>query len=62
MTAPIVLLDRIYVGENLADVGQDVEECLDDRYTPAGACIPIDECGFPTGTFRVSVVWEPDNE
>lgn len=60
MTVPVVLLDRIYVGETLADVAQDVEECLDDRYTLTSACIPVDEYGFPTGTFRVSVVWEPD--
>lgn len=58
----IVLLDQIYVGETLADVSQDVEECLDERFAFSSVCIPVDEHGFATGTFRVSVIWEPDEE
>lgn len=56
----IVLLDQVYVGESLADVAQDVEECLDERFTFSSVRIPVDEYGFATGTFRVTVAWEPD--
>ena len=62
MTSGIVLLDKEYVGESLADVTQDVEEALDERFSYSSGCIPVDEYGFATGTFRVQIVWEPDEQ
>lgn len=62
MTPAIVLLDRVYAGEALADVAQDVDEALDERFWHSSVCIPVDENGFATGTFRLQLMWEPDEQ
>lgn len=62
MTVPVVLLDQVYVGETLADIAQDVDEALDERFWHSSVCIPVDENGFATGTFRLQLVWEPNEQ
>lgn len=54
-----VLLDKAYSAEELCDVGRDVHEAFDERFTPAAAGIPKDEHGFDKGTFKVSITWSP---
>lgn len=55
-----VLLDKTYSAEELCDVGRDVHEAFDERFTPAAAGIPKDEYGFDQGTFKVTIVWSPE--
>lgn len=55
----VTLLDKQYDGESIVDVGRDVHEAFDGRFTPAMEKIPSDEHGIPHGTFRVQITWEP---
>lgn len=56
----IQLLDKIYDGESIVDLGRDVSEVFDHRFTPKFGKIPQDEYGIHTGSFRVTIVWQED--
>ncbi len=56
----ITLLDKLYDGESIVDVGRDVEESFSGRFTPAANDIPSDEYGISTGSFKVTITWTPD--
>lgn len=55
-----VLLDKSYSSEELCDVGRDVHEAFDDRFTPEAAGIPEAEHGFTQGSYRIQIIWEAD--
>lgn len=52
-----VLLKKVYSAEELCDVGRDVDESFDERFTPEAAGIPKDPQGFEEGVFEVTVTW-----
>jgi hypothetical protein len=58
----ITLLDKTYDGESICDAERDVYEAFIEDFTPAVSGIPSDDLGFQTGTFKVTVTWEPDDE
>lgn len=51
----MILMDRKYSAEELADVESDVYEAISEDHD-----IPIDENGFQHGVFRVQITWEDD--
>lgn len=58
----IEVLKKDYDGESIVDLGRDISECVIDDYNPIVNQIPEMEHGFWAGTFKVSVIWEPDSE
>lgn len=62
MTEKRVLLAKAYSAEELCDVGRDVHEAFDERFTPAAAGIPKDEYGFDEGVFEITITWRPCDE
>lgn len=58
----ITLLDKTYSGGE--ELGQDVEEDVNWALwnDPEFKDIPVDEYNFQTGTFRVTITWEPDDD
>lgn len=54
------LLDKTYSAEELCDVGRDVHEAFDERFTPEAKDIPKDAQGFELGTFKVTIEWVPE--
>lgn len=60
MTETRLLLKKIYSAEELCDVGRDVAESFDERFTPEAAGIPKDAHGFEEGVFEVTVTWRSD--
>lgn len=45
------IFENDYYGETLGDVEQDVSEAIAD------IDVPVDEHGFPTGKFIVTITW-----
>ena len=58
----MVLFENVYHGENLCDLDRDVFEAIDPDFNSKMKEIPQDEHGFNLGRFRVTIVWENDNE
>jgi hypothetical protein len=56
----VTLLNKTYDGESVVDIGRDVSEAFDKRFTPEIGKIPQDEYGIQLGTFRVTITWEPE--
>lgn len=54
------LLSKTYSSEELCDLGRDVHEAFDERFTPEAKGIPKDEHGFDKGTFKVTIEWIPE--
>lgn len=50
-TRRTALLDKSYDGEDIANVGRDVDEAIDE------AGIPLDEYGFADGQYRVVITF-----
>lgn len=53
------VFEKTYSAEELADVDRDICEAWDN---PAVADIPTDEHGFQEGSFKVTIVWMPEDE
>lgn len=51
------LLSKTYSSEELCDLSRDIHEAFDERFTPEAAGIPVDEHGFNTGKFTVTLTW-----
>lgn len=49
------LFKKEYDGESIADVSRDVWESLDKRFNILAESIPVDEYGFQTGKFIVTI-------
>lgn len=56
------ILNKEYCGEGIIDMSQDIDEMLDERFNPVIKDLPVDEYGIITGTFKLSVTWEADDE
>jgi len=54
------LLNKNYTAEELCDVGRDVYEAFDPRFTPEAKGIPTDKNGFSEGVYRVTVTWHKE--
>ncbi len=53
-----VIFDKKYDGESIVDLGRDFSEMFE--FNPAADAIPVDEYGIHKGTFKVTVVWTPE--
>lgn len=58
----MIIFDKSYDGENLADVSRDVMESFSPSFNDKVKIIPSDSYGFAKGTFKVKVTWEGINE
>lgn len=56
------LLSKTYTSEELSDLGRDVHEAFDERFTPEAKGIPNDEHGFALGTFKVTIEWVEEQQ
>ena len=56
MTETKLIMEHIYSDETFDDFLGDLLEDVD------AAKIPQDDCGFYKGTFKITVVWENDDE
>lgn len=58
------IFEQKYDGESIVDLSRDISECFDERFNEVIKEIPeMPDCpGFWAGTFKVSVVWVPDEE
>lgn len=56
----MIILDKTYDGESIADIERDVSEMFNEEFDPTIATIPRDANGFMKGTFGVIVTWMPD--
>lgn len=54
------IFEKEYDGESLYDLDRDISETINSEYNPIVKNIPQDEYGIQTGTFKVTVVWSPD--
>lgn len=54
------LLEKMYDGESIVDVGRDVHEAFSERFNPPTASIPKDEYGIQKGVFKVTIEWMPE--
>lgn len=52
-----LIFSKTYDGNSLCDLGRDVEEAWEGEYNEAVRAIPVDEFGFPTGQFVLTIVW-----
>jgi len=58
-----LLMHETYRAEGLCDVERHVAECFDEAFNPIIKDLPEpDEYGFRSGTFIVTVEWEPEKE
>ena len=53
------LFEKIYEGEDMYDFENDMTEYLNTRFEKDPDGIPFDEEGLLTGTFKITVNWEP---
>lgn len=58
----ILVFKKNYDGESLYDFDRDLSECIMAEYNPIIENIPTDEHGFHKGTFKVTIVWEPEGQ
>lgn len=54
------IFEKEYDGESIVDINRDIMESFDPDFNPRADVIPNDEYGFHQGTFKVTVVWSPD--
>jgi len=53
------LFKRSYSDESAYDLAEDVMDALNPEYNSLVKEIPMDEWSFRTGTFTVTITWEP---
>lgn len=56
----IVVLQKLYCGEGIIDIEQDVGEALNSVYNPEMKKVPTDEHGIPLGEFKITIEWIPE--
>ena len=54
----MILFQKEYDGESIADLERDIYECLDGNFNAIVYAISKDEYGIQNGTFKVTVEWE----
>ncbi len=55
-----VLFKKVYDGESLIDLPEDVGNMLDNDWNPKAKKIPQDQYGLHTGSFVVTVLWRSE--
>lgn len=62
----LVLLDKEYDSESLCDVGREVMESFDTRFSPVAELVnqyyPQDRHGFSEATYKVKISVEVKND
>jgi len=58
----MLILNKDYDGESLADVSRDVMESFNPLFNDKIKGIPKGSYGFIKGTFKVQIIWEDDCE
>jgi len=58
----LTILTKEYSGEELHDVERDVSEAFDPDFNHRVIDIPQDDAEMQTGTFTVTITWEPADE
>lgn len=56
----IEVFKKEYSGESIVDLERDISEALDTTFNPGIDRIPVDDYGFPKGTFTVAIVWSEE--
>lgn len=54
------IFSKEYAGEELNDIERDVSESFDPAFNHRVIDIPVNEAEMQTGTFTVTITWEPD--
>ena len=54
------IFDKVYDYESLYDLGEDVEDSLDERFNEIVKSLPKDEYDFIRGSFHVTITWLPE--
>jgi hypothetical protein len=53
----MIVFEKEYDSESLVDLDRDISEMYDNRQFEE---IPVDENGFHTGKFTVTITWEAE--
>lgn len=53
----IKIFEKKYNGESLCDLGRDVEEAVSEEYNDKMEQLPVDQHGFTSGYFKVTIEW-----
>lgn len=56
------IFKKEYCSESIYDLERDVYESLDPAFNPKVKDIEVDEYGFTSGTYTVTIKWEEDND
>ncbi len=57
LTMHLDLFKKEYGGEDIADLGRDVQEALDEDYNLEMLKVPQDDGHIAKGTFTVTIKW-----
>lgn len=60
MTKEFELFKKVYSGESIIDLPEDVGDMLNHNYNQKASKVPLDEYGLHKGSFVVTVVWMPE--
>ena len=58
----MIIFDKDYSGESLNDLGRDIDEAFDPMFNPIVRSLVTDENGFVSGSFKVVVYYQDDEE
>ena len=59
----VLILEKEYDGEDLfVEVGEDIIDAFNANNNPELRNIPTDKYGFHTGTFKIILQWEGDDD
>jgi len=58
----MIIFEQKYSGESMCDIYRDVDEAIDERYTPILKTIPKDEFNFHKGTFKLTITWSDEDD
>ena len=53
----MIIFDKEYESELIGDLGRDVYEAFNPDFNTIVNTIPVDEYGFHTGIFKVTIEW-----
>lgn len=59
-TQEFELMKKVYCGESIIDLPEDVGYMLDESHNPKASKVPQDEHGLHRGSFVVTVLWRPE--
>ena len=53
----MIIFEKRYDGESLYDLPRDISEAIDSDFNEIVKEIPVDNYGFQTGKFKVTIEW-----